>query len=456
MGLEAFREFIRQLDATSAGQHRQSSSPETPKTSSTGRSSGSTILDPRRTLLERRSEAAAMLADPFRLRLEADGVLSVKMLARVPARAWGLPSCLLEEIERMLGLLTARTCASDHFFAHRGQGKSKSPDTAEKPNRTERGGFCTDDGRGGGGRGGGKLSRRNEKGGARKHRQPQFEFDSRFQRSPTDPFGRPPRLERIQPCLGSRREAEKSGGDQPTGSEDDLPFGLWDRPGGSDVSVQSGGPDDKKRDTGEAKSVKQGPGLLPSFSSRGGGLLKDAKSGLTKQAPSNLLQQEPAIKQKRQQQTRQAAANEPARGGRAENPTSAAQITGPGAPASSRFTCSRARPSCGAVFSKASTLRIHEISHAAAPEYHRLRRAPQLGRDPAPALSEGAGAPAEKFRLRTTLPPSVRRELQQLQEEGVQRRRQSLLAGPGLSGTVATWAGVVSPARSTFGQSGGT
>lgn len=423
MGVEAFREFILQLDATSAGQGPTTSSPEPPKTSS--------VVDPRRTLLERRLEAAKTLADPFKLRLEADGVYSVKVLARVPARAWGLPSCLVEEIERMLGLLTARTCASEHLHAHRVQRKYKSPETVDNPKGSKK------------------------RGGARKRGQ-LFGFDPRFQRSPIDPFGRPPRLERIQPCLGPRQEIEGGRGDQLPDDEDDFPPGLWDRPPGWDVSVRSDAPDDEKGDTATKRATRPGPGLPLPLSLGGVGLLKGVKSELTLtkqvQVPGELPQESViVIERKLQERTHQAATNKSAGRGRAKNAISAKM---PSPVSASRFTC-RARPHYRAVFAKASTLQIQETSHAAVPVYHRLSRAPQLGRDPAPASSEGAGAPAEKFWLRTTLPPSVRRELQQLQEESVRRRRQSLLAGPGLSGTVATWAGVVSPRRTTFGQSRG-
>eukprot|EP00903_Cladosiphon_okamuranus_P009171 g8759.t1 len=456
MGMEAFREFVRQLDATSACQHHQALSPGTLKTSSTGRSCGSAIADPRRTLLERRFEAAATLADPFTLRLEADGVLSVKVLVRVPARAWGLPSCLSEEIERMLGLLTARTCASDNMYAHRGQRKCKSPDTAGKPKGSKSGRFCADEKRGGGG-GDGRVSCRNKRGRARRNRQT-FEFDPRFQRSPTDPFGRPPRLERIRPCLGPRQETEDGRGDLLPSDEDDLPPGVWDRPvpTGPDASIRSDVTDEERGGDAAARREKPGPGLSVPFSADcGGDSLKDATSELTIQLPGE-QPQTPAVERKLRHQTNQAAATDKPAG--KVNKTSKISVSATKMPeeptSSSRFQC-REHPRCGAQFSKASNLRLHERSHAAAPEYHRLRRAPQLGRDPPPASCEGAGAPAEKFRLRTTLPPSVRRELQQLQEEGVRRRRRSLLAGPGLAGTVATWAGVISPGRATFGQSCG-
>ena len=460
MGLEAFREFIRQLDATSAGQHQQTSSPRrrTPKTttSSTGRCYGAPAADPRRTLLERRLEAAAALADPFALRLEADGVLSVRVLARVPARAWGLPSCLLEEIERMLGLLAARACASDHFHAHRGGQVTsrKSPDAAEKPKGSKGGRrFCADEMRAGG-----KLSCRSKRGrAARKNRQ-MFAFDPRFQRSPTDPFGRPPRLERIQPCLGPRQEAH---GDPLPDDEDDLPPGVWDPPDGSGTSdAKNGGPDGDGQ-TGDAatKRAQRETGLPASFSAGVVDFLNDAESELAERVTGG-HPQGAVVERKPQRQAHPRAALDAAHksAGDTTTPISAKipKSSSASASLSSRLTCRAARPHCRAAFSKASNLRLHESSHAAAPEYHRLGRAPQLGRDPAPALSEGAGAPAEKFRLRTTLPPSVRRELQQLQEEGERRRRESLLAGPGLSGTVATWAGVVSPGRATFGQSGGT
>lgn len=445
MGPEAFREFIRQLDTPSAGQRPQMSTRETPKTSSTGRRSN---VDSRRTLLERRFEAAAMLADPFKLRLEADGVFSVKVLARVPARAWGLPPCLVEEIERMLGLLTARTCASDHLYAHYGQRRCQSSDTIEKQEGSKRAGFA-DEQRGGSG-GGGKQSCSNKRKGASKHRHV-FEFDPRFQRSPIDPFGRPPRLERIQPCLGPRQETEDVHGGRLLDDEGDFPPGLWDGPAGSEVSVISGVLDDEKGDTA-TKSAKPGPVMSPPLSLGGAALPNNSKGELPKHVPGE-LRQEPVFGRKPEEQTHQAVTNKSAgKKGRAKKTISAKM---PVQKSASRFTC-RARPHCSAVFARASNLRIHESSHAAAPEYHRLSRAPQLGRDPAPASFEGAGAPAEKFWLRTTLPPSVRRELQQLREESMRRRRQSLLAGPGLSGTVATWAGVVSPGRTMFGQSDGT
>lgn len=380
MGLEAFREFVRQLDATSAaGQHQRTSSParRTPETPTrrAGRCYGAPVADPRRTLLERRLEAAAALADPFALRLEADGVLSVRVLARVPARAWGLPPCLLEEIERMLGLLAARTCASDHLYAHRG-GRStscKSPDTAEKPKGPERrGGLRAGEKRGGGG----KLSCRSKRGGAARKSRRMFEFDPRFQRSPTDPFGRPPRLERIQPCLGPRQETQEGHGHHHGGplpdDEDDLPPGVWDRPAaGSDVSVRNDTPDDddEKGDAATRKRAQRGSGLSDS--------LKDAESELVERVTADHPQGAVGERQPQGQAHPQAAAPGPPdqsagsnsnKGRRAKNPISAKMPEPPSsASASSRFTCRAARPHCRAAFSRVSNLGLHESSHAAAP-----------------------------------------------------------------------------------------
>ncbi len=406
MGPEAFREFVRELDATA-------SSPESSSTAAAAvvRPYGAPPADPCRTLLERRLEAAATLADPFKLRLEADGVLSVKVLARVPARAWGVPPCLVEQIERMLGLLAARTCASLHYRAH-GGGRRKPQGL----------------GSGGGGRRRRRSNRRRGGAAGGRRRQHLFEFDPRFQRSPTDPFGRPPRLERIQPCLGpdedkkTRQDNDKHGGDhQLLDDEDDLPPGLWSTDEGEAAArtVTAVAAPNPSRQTPAEEETSPGGGNRKEPADRAPGV---DSQGATAAA------------------TAAAAASGPAP---AKTPAS-----------SSPFTC-RAQPHCGAIFARASTLRTHENSHAAAPGYHRFRRAPQLGRDRPPAPSEGAGAPAERFRLRTTLPPSVRRELRQLREEKARRRRQSLLAGPGLSGTVATWAGVVSPGRTTFGGGGG-
>lgn len=441
MGLEAFREFIRQLDATSAG---RAPSP-TPKTSLAGRPYGLSSVVHCRTLLERRLEAAATLADPFRIRLEADGILNVKMLARVAVRAWGLPPLLVEEIERMLGLLVARTCASDHYHAHGRQRKIKrqgpvAPSTAGS----------TD--------GGGKIRCQDKKAGGASKRQHLVDFDPRFQRSATDPFGRPPRLDRIQPCLDPRQQRRNARGNQTLEDENDLPPGMWDRPAASEGPTGSNGPGDNEEEStveGATKSVRS----LLSFSPPDGGtLLEDTKCTLHTAEAERVPEkspQEPVDKRKLQHKPRQWQQPQPHQvateyksiggEGRFSNPTSGRT---PGS--SSRFTC-REQPRCKAVFANASTLRTHERSHAAAPGYHCFRRAAQLLRDPPPASSEGAGAPAEKFRLRTTLPPSVRRELQSLHDENVVRRRQSLLAGPGLSGTVATWAGVVSPGRTVGG-----
>ncbi|CAM9409047.1 unnamed protein product, partial [Ectocarpus sp. 12 AP-2014] len=444
MGREALREFVRQLDATRADQP-SSSSTQTPKTASTGRSYGSAPVDTCRMLLERRLEAAATLADPFKVRLEADGVLNVRVLARVPVRAWGLPPHFIEEIERMLGLLTARTCASEHFSAHRGKQKGRPPgvDALRTPVSCSGDAFANVKPNG---QDGIFRCRGRKKGRTPKRRQ-LFEFDPRYQRSSLDPFGRPPRLDRVLACLSPRQDTEADGQSSPK-DENDIPHGIWDRPAASENPSVKGGTGDMKKIEVVPEASTAAPGCsLPS---------RPVEGALLDRAQSDLLtEQESSSRRKPNAQREQPPPNQRPpnkKSGRSEGTVSSSAPAKTPPSSSRRFTC-RVRPDCGAAFAKASTLKTHERSHAEVPEYHRLRRSPQLFRDRRPASFEGAGAAAEKFRLRTTLPYSVRQELQQLHEEKVLRTRECLLAGPGLSGTVATWAGVASPARGPFGRS---
>lgn len=442
MGREALREFTRQLDATRAGRP-SSSSTQTAQAASTGRSYGSAPVDPCRTLLERRLEAAATLADPFKIRLEADGVLSVRVLARVPVRAWGLPPHFIEEIERMLGLLAARKCASEHFSAHRGRQKIRPSDA----DATRTPASCSGDAFAKGKSNGkdGSFRCRHRKKGRPPKRQHLFEFDPRYQRSSLDPFGRPPRLDRVQACLNPRQDTEANGQSLPK-DEDDIPHGIWDRPAASENPSENDGTGDTRNIEAVPEAATAAPGCSLSSRPVGGILFEGAQCDL-------LAEEEPISQDQSNAQREHLPPHRTPtkKSGRREGSvfSSAPAKT---SPSSSRFIC-RARPNCGASFATASTLKTHERSHAEVPEYHRLRRAPQLFRDRPPTSSEGAGAAAEKFRLRTTLPYSVQQELQQLHEGKFLRTRHSLLAGPGLSGTVATWAGVVSSARGPFGRS---
>ncbi|CAM9534222.1 unnamed protein product [Ectocarpus sp. 13 AM-2016] len=429
MGREALREFVRQLDAIRAGPPSIFCN-QTPKTASTGHSYGSAPVDTCRSLLERRLEAAAALADPFKVRLEADGVLNVRVLARVPVRAWGLPPHFIEEIERMLGLLTARTCASEHLRAHRGKQKGRPPGLDAPRTPVSCSGDAVANAKPNGRDGSFRCRDRNK--GRTPKRQHLFEFDPRYQRSSLDPFGRPPRLDRVQACLNPRQDTEADGQPSPK-DEDDIPQGIWDRPAASENPSVKDGTGDTRRIDVVPEAATAAPGCsLPS---------PLVECTLLDTAQSDLLaEQESSSQRKLNAQREQPPPNQRTptkKSGRSEGTVSSSAPAKTSPSSSRRFTC-RARPDCGATFAKASTLKIHERSHAEVPEYHRLRRSPQLFRDRRPASFEGAGAATEKFRLRTTLPYSVRQELRQLHEEKVLRTRQSLLAGPGLSGKVAT------------------
>ncbi|CAM9169018.1 unnamed protein product, partial [Hapterophycus canaliculatus] len=431
MGPAAFREFVGQLDATS-GNRSSSSTPSTLNTARTGRLYGAAPVDPCRTLMERRLQAAATLANPFKVRLEADGVSDVRGLARIPARAWGLPPCLVEEIERMLGVLVARTCALEHFRAHGGPKRDRVPDENTKPKRGDssrksalvRG-----------------VPRRQDKnpGGARRLQQQSFEFDPRFQRSPLDPFGRPGRLERIRPCLGARQETD--GGRRPDGcqlstDEDDLPPGMWELATAAEDPIRS----DVVETSGSEREMEEAIDAS---------LLSVPVESMVLGAQSDLRAEDLPVDSRAAQEPvgHRKPRSQPEQAQKPSHPTAKRRLVSDGKknsspategarPSSTRFTC-RVLPRCKAVFSRASVLGTHERSHASAPEYHRLRRAPQLFRDRPPAPSEGAGAAAVKFRLRTTLPPSIRRELELLEGEEALGTHRDLQARSDLPGAVA-------------------
>lgn len=491
MGLEALREFVQQLEAVRTD--RPLCAPSTPATpditgnifrkstsgSRNGRAGryGSTPLDPRRTLLQRRLEAAKLLAQPFAVRLEADGVANVKVLVRMPARTWGLPSCLAKEMERMVGLLVARTCASNHF-----SGKhcyKNNPSAANSFTAAGRGGITGEkhvssvDGV--------ARGREQRRGGAYEHQRKSpssLAFDSRFQRSAVDPFGRPPRLEYIRPCLRPRygkagdRHSDGGNGSLSSRGDDDLPPGPWDGPpamegnavvetGGDNNNTSTLRKEDKqtahcagKRTEGSGCNNTAGssscspPTVSTVIVQRKEAVDSGRQGPCAEKTPFNRQRSVCSPHQHLEPDDHQALRNKAGKtpwvhADGKKGSSSPTTRTTPETVVPSRFTCRF--PCCGAAFTKSSTLRTHERSHVFAPEYHRLRHAPQLFRDQPPAPSEGDGAVAAKFRLRTELPVSVQQELRQLQEESARRRRCSLLAMPRLPGEAATWAGVVSP-----------
>lgn len=507
MGPTALRDFVAELDATLTDHPQQylpidvvaresSTTPSTREASKNRRTAtgryGSTQVNPRRILLERRLEAANMLSRPFALRLEVDGVSNVKMLARVPLRAWDLPPCLVEEVERMLGLLVAKTCAVEHSRAHRGRREKCS---GGLPAGTVQGLKSTGGRRVGATTGSGGREGKNSKGGActrgvlistrcsgskLRSQRSSLPFDPRFQRSAVDPFGRPPRLERIQPCPGLREGRQRSD-DYVSDAEEDLPPGPWDRPQAEEDESDAVG---KDNDAGDGKlgikveeaaitarcanaTVDSGHGLSPSVATTypAGGSYT-AKSGFADRkvvlcpphpgepggdrAPLDRRRRRtPAHKPAGKTSTITSANLAGKRGGKKQNsvsdrerPTTMMGKKSDGI-ASPSFICQV--PGCDATFSRTCTLRIHHRSHFDFPVYHSVRRALQLFRDRPPAsLETGDGAIAARFLLRTELPASVRRELCQLQEESVTRRHRGQISkacGPRRRSQESLWRG---------------
>lgn len=489
MGLEALRSFVQQLDATTYDGSRTSGTPAnhtlTCRPASKGRTPirtptnryGAAAPDPRRTLLARRLEAAEMLARPFAVRLEADGVSNVKVLARVPTHEWGLPACLVEEAERMLGLLAARACAANHHSNHHTKPNvAGSVYTGAKHSGSGGSGGAHSITKHPGTRSGGAVSSPSHLPGGQ-HRRP-LAFDPKFQRSAIDPFGRPPRLEYLQPFAGPRQRQRLSatvGKVEEANDGIDLPPGIWEPPPpaeGEETVHQN-----SRRELAKEVCPVQGVGnvIAPSrtvhdngdnvgclLSSPSPPACSEKESEKTDALSGHPSVNDPPLRQvpsgrgcsQHQLRTpdegtactkiRTSAGNANAAVGADEHPASTTTNI-----ATAPFTCQV--PMCGAAFRRASILRVHQRSHATAPEYYRLRRAPQLFRDPPPAPTEGHGAAAARFRLRTELPVSVQEELLQLKEEVSSRRRQSLLALPQLPGAAATWAGVVTAGR-PFGQ----
>lgn len=245
---------------------------------------------------------------------------SVKVLARTPVRSWGLPESLVEQMERMLGILVVRTCAAENC-------------RQSKKNDHE-----------GVARGGRALCRSTAL-------QEQRLFDPRFQRSALDPFGRPPRLERIQPCPGKQKHLNNR-----------KAVCVVTDPGGS-----SAGP--RSDDALENEHVGGGKDLPPSVWDRPRkNRVVDPPHQVATSMPSSHLPPEA---------------------------TTALETT-----------------------NKYSNIlrKLNERSRKNFPEYQRLKRAPQLFRDEPAAPWEGAGAPAARLKLRTDLPPSVKKELAQLRQ----------------------------------------
>lgn len=467
VGVDAFRSFVQELDAIAA-RARSSlplalenkgviSRPGTAENGTQGRRSasgaryGDTPSDPRRTLIERRLEAAEVLAKPFALRLEADGVSSVKVLARTPVRIWGFPESLVEQTERMLALLAARSCAAEYY------GKKGSPDNSCVVI------LATNEG----GNRGGQFS-------TRPARQ-QALFDPRFQRSALDPFGRPPRLERIQPCP-VRHDSDGGDGvgsgtvDEGKDNSDELPSGVWD---GQAQRAKHAPVATTELQLAQATNLTSmsAVSVTTEDSFSGHSYLAEeppAPSGMTQVSRGQVEQcadtELAGIRQPLRFRSR-ALCHQQGTGDHKKNMIMLTKSKSGFVPASS----SRDRqdrttmisesicrePDCGATFSRACILRKHEQSHNIFPEYHRLKHAPQLFRDAPTAPCEGTGAPTARFRLRAELPPSVQKELVKLQRKSETRKRRSLLAVPGLPGAMATWAGVATPGRPAGEEVGG-
>lgn len=138
-GIEGFKAFIVDLDAAS-----------------------SKGADVSRQLILRRHEASGVCSRQLIDRLLKDGIDSVRKLSSARLSDWDLPDAIIDEVQRMIGVMITSQCAMGYSRITLSAGRSA----------------------------GGKR---------RKKRARVPDFDPRYQRSALDPFGRPPRVGRILP-----------------------------------------------------------------------------------------------------------------------------------------------------------------------------------------------------------------------------------------------------------------
>lgn len=408
LGLGAFLAFVKELDAI-VGDEGASPLPDAREPTTAAPLvvrrkgwGGCPPADSRRVLLERRVHAAGVLARPFAIRLESDGISSVEMLASVPLGAWELPPCVVEQVDRMLAILVAKTCASgqdtrpEQFSSRKTHPTGRSRSTTGGIKRLEGGGF-----------------------------------DPRFQRSAVDPFGRPPRLDRIRPRRpGLRRKdgfASNSahGHDVPDRagdpSGDDLPRGIWEGHGNHT-------PQEKERWVPTGRMAKEGerrPGYPsgPDDSWMMPDMPRCEFSGNQRRSLGGAIGG--AVGRETAQDDGGGVLPSPEHNGKLEDTGGSCrhEVTG------AKARCEKLRHviQSSRTVSKSPPQHLSIVCGSKSAQkpctagYRRYRRTPQLFRDFLPSPREVLESLNPRFRLRAMLPRSIEAELRELQTRAISR-----------------------------------
>lgn len=321
--------------------------------------------DARQEMIRVRFRQAMVVATPIILAMKADGVSAVRELAQSDLSRWSeLSSALRLELERMLRLIAASK------FGRAG-------------------------------------------------------FDPRYQRSATDPFGRPPRLDSDSPKKAAKARVASATGDG-TAVDQELPAARsWraDQSGG-DLMLQT-----------PVSPREELPALVVDTPDR----LEQYKNGLWRTFPG-AAHRDPHHKPQQQAEKVELATEpnglknhkrlRPARMARTvpldetnEHELKPVQKTRmvPWAPYVTDinvFPCDH--PNCRMSFGRMYLLRMHRRSHDSAPNYYQYRNAPQLGLDPPAASTTMAPQPDDDVfpeGFGSDLPEHLRADLAAIREQ---------------------------------------
>lgn len=400
-------------------------------------------MDFRRLLVKRRLHAAEMLARPLALRLEADGVSSVKTLAGVPVRAWEIPECLVEQVERMLGLLVARTCYTT-YFQHDQKGSYAFLDDESGSQSTKARG-CN---------GAGVL-----KSGAAKQTGKKRvcvpwckskAFDPRFQRSALDSFGRPPRLEGIQPFIGLRNAGRERANPRPPlrqaddETDEDLPLRVWEKREMLDLPR----PNKEEKDPPVATELDlnypcMNKSIEPESSNHPGCLSPVSRVACPRQdkESANIKRQIDGTKKHEHLVNISLELDKAA----LEHGGMEQRVDESGRDLRAVFNSNYTKPGCGTRSARYIALRDHERCLGNALEYSRLRWTPQLFRDASTGPWEGMEERATKLRLVLGLPSIIQQELRDLYSKSTSRHSYCRSALQGLSASSVETVEVAEP-----------
>ena len=304
----------------------------------------------RREATRSRFRAALLMSTPYSLSLKADGVHTVQDLVKINLPDLNMPEVYMEQVESFLNVAVSLAV------------ESKIAPTLRdftKPNKV------------------GEFS------------VPAL-FDPRFQLSPYDPYGRPPRLGPIKNNIKKKTKAEREEEKRQKIAAAEIPKGLWDpnykAPDSASQKVPALFAFNATKHGAEAKKIAEDSKAADTFTQSdenltlGQRMLKE--SGLLpEEAPStrNGLPLSPIAKRNMGF-------------ARKKFDRKAFEATKQANPRKHDFEAHVRRgfqrphkcifPGCGQAFSRLYTLKVHERSHELYSRYHEYKRQPQMYYDP--------------------------------------------------------------------------